>query len=173
MIIKTAGLSDFDSVIAFYHDLIDSMQDAEYRPKWEKDVYPSRQFIYDSIARNELIATVMDGEIAGAMVVNHDCAEAYDKAAWKTDANRDQAAVIHILAVAARHQGRGLAKKMVAYAVDDSRKKGMKAIRLDVLAQNKPAHHLYISAGFAYIGTVQIFYEDTGLTDFMLYEFVL
>ena len=173
MMIREADPADFDHVMAFYYDLIDSMQDAEYRPKWEKDVYPARQFIKDSIAHNALVIAVIDGAIVGAMVVDQNCAESYDQAAWGIDADRDQVAVIHALGIAARWQGRGLAKKMVAYAIDGGRKKGLKAIRLDALPTNIPAHKLYLSMGFAYIGTIQIYYEDTGLTDFFLFEFVL
>ena len=74
------------------------------------------------------------------------------------------------MGIAARWQGRGLAKKMVAHAIDDGRKKGLKAIRLDALPTNIPAHRLYLSMGFTYVGTIQIYYEDTGLTDFYLFE---
>lgn len=49
----------------------------------------------------------------------------------------------------------------------------IKAIRLDVLGGNIPASKLYESMGFKYIETLKLFYEDTGLTDFLLYELVL
>jgi len=173
MTIREAKPAEFDGVMAFYYDLIDAMREAEYHPAWEKDIYPTRQFLYDSIVCGELFIAEIDDAIIGAMVINHDCAQGYDKVAWQIDADRDQVAVIHILAVSARHQGQGLAKEMVAWANESSRRKGMKAIRLDVLLPNKPAHKLYISMGFAYIDTIQLFYEDTGLTDFLLYELVI
>ena len=170
MVIRKAEKAEFDDVIAFYHELIDSMRDAEFRPKWEKDIYPTRQFIYDSIEKEEMHVAVADDGIISAMVVNHDSADGYEKAPWKMQADKNQIAVIHILAVSTRHQRRGAAKEMVAYAIDKSRKNGMKAIRLDVLAENKPAHILYASMGFINIGTIKLYYEDTGLTEFALYE---
>ena len=48
-----------------------------------------------------------------------------------------------------------------------------KAIRLDVLAANVSAQRFYLSRGFEYCGTVKLFYEDTGLTEFLLYEYIL
>ena len=173
MNIRYAKQSEFNDVVSFYYGLIDSMRGAEYRPRWEKDIYPARQFIYDSIERNELYVAVIDGEIISAAVINHDCAEGYEKASWKIDAGGDQIAVIHILAVSSRYQNKGIAKKMVSYIIETSKKNGMKAIRLDVLAANKPAHRLYISMGFICIDTIKLFYEDTGLTEFSLYELVL
>ena len=70
-------------------------------------------------------------------------------------------------------QGQGIAKQMVAFAAQTAGKNRMKAIRLDVLKQNVPAAKLYLSMGFQYIDTVKMFYEDTGLADFQLYELIL
>jgi len=62
---------------------------------------------------------------------------------------------------------------MVEYAIENCKNNGIKAIRLDVLASNRPAQKLYTTMGFICMNTIQLFYEDTGLTDFLLYELVL
>ena len=46
-----------------------------------------------------------------------------------------------------------------------------KAIRLDVLKGNLPAEKLYTGLGFKYLHTLKMFYEDTGWTDYELYEY--
>ena len=170
MIMKAAGLADFDRVMEFYYNLIKDMQNAEFHPGWKEDIYPTRQFIHDAIRQGELYTAVEDNAIIGAMVLNHDRAEEYDKVLWKINADKDQIAFIHALGVSARYQSRGYGKKMVAYAIDISKRKGLKAIRLDVLASNAPAQKLYVSMGFLYRDTLRLFYEDTGLTDFYVYE---
>ena len=38
---------------------------------------------------------------------------------------------------------------------------------------NLPAVRLYESEGFRFVSRVELFYEDTGLTDFLLYEYAL
>ena len=48
-----------------------------------------------------------------------------------------------------------------------------KVIRLDVLAGNVPAEKLYTGLGFKYMDTLRMYYEDTGWTDYELYEYVL
>jgi hypothetical protein len=75
MTIKLADLNDFENVIRFYYDLIVSMQNAEFHLGWEKDIYPTRQFIHDSIAKNELFIAIINENIVGSMVMNHDCAD--------------------------------------------------------------------------------------------------
>jgi ribosomal protein S18 acetylase RimI-like enzyme len=51
--------------------------------------------------------------------------------------------------------------------------KRQKAIRLDVLGSNTPAQKLYANMGFQYRDTIKLFYEDTGMTDYLLYEFTM
>ncbi len=58
-------------------------------------------------------------------------------------------------------------------AYDKGRSEGMKAIRLDVLKGNLPAEKLYSGLGFRYLHTLNMFYEDTGWTDYELYEYTL
>ncbi|MDD5922530.1 MAG: hypothetical protein PUC44_05065 [Eubacteriales bacterium] len=48
-----------------------------------------------------------------------------------------------------------------------------KAVRLDVLAGNVPAEKLYEGLGFKYMDALKMYYEDTGWTDYELYEYVL
>ena len=50
---------------------------------------------------------------------------------------------------------------------------GSQALRLDVLGTNLPAQKLYTAMGFQYRTTLKLFYEDTGTTDYLLYELVL
>ena len=171
--IRKADLNQFEAVMNFYYDLIDSMRNYEYRPLWEKDVYPTRQFIYKSIENNELFIAANDSAIVGSMIMNHISADEYSKAPWKVMAKNDETMIIHALAVLPEGQGAGIGMKMVNYAIKHCKDNNMKAIRLDVLLPNKPAHKLYAKMGFAYIDKIQLFYEDTGLTDFLLYELEL
>lgn len=173
MEIRAAAPEEFEAAMGFYHRLTDAMQASAYRPGWEKDVYPARQYVADAIGAGELHLAYMGAEIVGAMVVDHHGNDGYAGAGWRVDAPEEALLVIHALGVSPRHQGRGLAKSMVAHAIGLGRAGGMRAIRLDVLAANLPAQRLYAGMGFAHVGTVGLFYEDTGLTDFLLYELTL
>lgn len=53
------------------------------------------------------------------------------------------------------------------------RAQGCRALRLDVLGGNVPAERLYTGQGFARRGTVRMFYDDTGWTDYGFYEYLL
>jgi len=146
---------------------------ADYKPGWKKGVYPTEMFIQDSIKNAEMIIGVNDNHLISAMVMNHDYADGYENVKWQVNAKKDEIIVIHALGISSAYQGQGIAKQMVAYAVKNSKDKNLKSIRLDVLGTNLPAQRLYTAMGFRYIDTIKLFYEDTGLTDFLLYELIL
>ena len=47
--IRQADTNEFTSVVAFYHELIDEMETATYKPGWKKGVYPSDNLLQTSI----------------------------------------------------------------------------------------------------------------------------
>lgn len=173
MDIVIATTAQFEEVRAFYHSLIDAMQDSGYQLSWKKDIYPAPDFLKDSITKQELYIGVSNGEIACAMVVNHDCNESYAKFEWPTKAAKDEIMVIHTFGVHPRYFGKGYARQMIHKAIQIAREHQQKALRLDVLKRNVPAATLYQSEGFRYQATVSMFYEDTGWADFKLFEYIL
>ena len=174
MMIRKAASGEYEKVRGFYHSMIDAMAAA---PKvyvaWKKDVYPSPELISGSIEKGEMYLALEGDEIAGAMVLNHDPGEGYAGVARQTEADDAEVMVIHALGVHPEHAGKGYAKALVREAVGIAGRTGMKAIRLDVLHGNLPAERLYTGLGFRSIEKVRMYYEDTGLTEFSLYEYVI
>lgn len=173
LMFRQAAPQEYPRVLDFYYTLIDLMEHAEYHPAWEKGVYPAEDWLQASIAQGELYLLLEGDAILGALVMNHQCTDGYQQVAWGIDAAPEQVSVIHALGTMPTHQGRGLGKRLVQEAIDTARRCGQAAIRLDVLGGNVPAMKLYESMGFVYKQTLQLFYEDTGLTDFLLYELIL
>lgn len=149
------------------------MQGSAYLPGWEKGIYPSDAFLKESLKSGELSALFVDDTIAAAMVLNHKCNEGYFEIDWKVPDDSSNILFVHALGVMPDYQRQGLAKIMVQEAIRAAKAAGQAAIRLDVLNGNIPARKLYESFGFEYRGTVKMFYEDTGWTDYLLYELVL
>ena len=171
--IQQARPHQFPEIWDFYQRLIDGMANSAYLPGWEKGIYPAEDFIRASLDSGELYAAHLGGTLVGAMVINHACTPGYETIPWAVDAKPEEVSVIHILGVSPDVQGKGVAGKMVREAIRLARQAKQKALRLDVLAGNLPAQKLYTAAGFLYMGSIKLFYEDTGLTDFLLYELPL
>ncbi|UUX33115.1 GNAT family N-acetyltransferase [Fundicoccus culcitae] len=173
MELQRVHTNEFTAIQLFYHQLIEMMEGSPYLPGWEKDIYPSDEMLHDALNKHELYAVEINGTYVAAMIMNHDYNEGYKKANWAITAKDNEVTVIHALGILPTHQGQGLAKFLVQEAITRAQQNHQKAIRLDVLASNLPAHKLYTSLGFKLIDTVQMFYEDTGWTDYLLYEYVL
>jgi len=171
--IYPANENQFEMVRKFYHSLTDAMKDSQFKIGWVKDVYPAPDYLRTSIHNGRLYIGLTDHKIAAAMIVDHHYNDSYKKFQWQTTADDSEVLLIHALGVHPDYARRGFAKKMVRKVFEIGKETNMKAIRLDVLGGNIPAEKLYESLGFQYMHTLQMFYEDTGWTDFRLYEYVL
>lgn len=172
--IRAAVSEDYARVREFYDSLIDAMKDAEFKPGWEKGVYPSQAFLLRSIENGELyIGEADDGQIASCMVANHEYNDGYRNVRWSVDAADHELFIIHALGVHPAFSGQGIAKQMVQKMIECARAQQIKTIRLDVLEGNLPAERAYTKLGFVYRETIQMFYEDTGWTNFRLFEFIV
>ena len=173
MNILKAKPNQFQEVREFYFAVIDGIGDADDTVGWKKDIYPAPEFLKDSIENGELYFAKEEGRIVGAMVLNHQSNDEYSKFEWPTQASENEVTVIHALGILPSERGKGYAKQMVSFAIKFARRENQKVIRLDVLKGNKGAKNLYSGMGFKYLHTLPMFYEDTGWTDFELYEYPL
>ena len=171
MKIAAASPDRFQAVREFYHTVIDGVGDSRDSVRWKKDIYPSPDFLKSSLCSGELFTATDDETMIGAMILNHLCNDEYKTFPWPTKAKDSEITVIHALAVHPFFTGKGYGRQMVQYAIDYAREHQQKAIRLDVLKGNLRAEKLYSGMGFRLLHTLPMVYEDTGWTDFQLYEY--
>ena len=169
--IRKAKENDYSNVRDFYYDLIDAMENAEYSPGWKRDIYPTQEFLIESIQNGELFIGEDEENILSCMVVNHRYNDGYKEVKWNIDADDSELLVIHALGVHSKFSGQGIAKKMVQKVIEIAERDHIKVIRLDVLEGNIPAEKAYTKMGFQYLDTIQMFYEDTGWTGYKAYEY--
>lgn len=173
MRIRIARTEEYCLVRDFYYELIDHIEELEYRPGWMKGIYPEDCYLEESISRGELFIGLQGDKIVSAMIVNTEGNESYASGKWLTDCASGEYMVIHALGVIPSYTRKGYAKEMVLYAIRYARETEMKSIRLDVLSGNVSAEKLYVSVGFEETDRIQMYYEDTGWTEFILYEYEL
>ena len=171
--VRVARQNEYETVKNFYYGLIDKMQNSEYHPKWQKGIYPEDEYMRRAVEQGQMYLTECDGRIIGAMIINHNTTDGYERAHWSIKAEKDEVTVIHALGVMPDFGNRGVGKFMVGEVMKIAEQNGQKTVRLDVLAGNLPAEKLYKSMGFSFVERVKLFYEDTGLCSFDLYEYNL
>lgn len=171
MIFRKAEKVDFYKIRSLYWNLIDQDQDDPSFPHWKKGIHPSDEMILDSIDKGDLYVLSDGDEIAACVIANDEKAEGYSDAPWQVDS--DDIIVLHVLAVHPEYRGKGLARRLVENVIEQERKAGKKALRLDVIENNTTAERLYQKLGFRYIQTKTLYYDVVGEMTFKLYELVL
>lgn len=127
--------------------------------------------IQNSIDREELYVLADGGDIAACVIADAEKVDGYSDAPWQIDS--DEVSVLHVLAVHPDHRGKGLAQRLVENVIEQERKVGKKALRLDVIENNTTAEKLYQKLSFQYIQTKTLYYDVVGEMTFKLYELVL
>ena len=171
MIFRKAEKEDFDKIKSLYWTLIDQEQDDPSFPHWKKGIHPSDEMIQDSIDKGDLYVLADGDEIAACVIANDEKVDGYSDAPWQIDS--DEVIVLHVLAVRPNHRGKGLARRLVENVIEQERKAGKKALRLDVIENNTIAEKLYQKLGFQFIQTKTLYYDVVGKMTYKLYERVL
>ena len=160
MIFQKAYINDFERIKSFYWDLIDEMQDQNDVIGWKKGIYPTDEFLQESLLRGELFTLEEDGQL-------------YACTPWSLNCRDDEVLIPYALGVRPAQQGKGVGQRVVEEILQYARVNGKKAVRLDILGQNAVAEKLYTKCGFQFVQAKTMFYEDTGWTEFKMYEFNL
>lgn len=171
--ITRARTEDYGAIWQFYADVCTQQEHDQYSPMWTLGVYPAEEDIRGHLEAGEFYLTSRDGRIAGALVITPHEDPEYAHIPWPTPAADDEVAVIHLLAVHPRMRGKHIGTMLAEGAIALARTMGKRVIHLDVVHQNLAASRIYKQAGFTFVGPFQVFYEDTGLMHFDMYEYVL
>jgi ribosomal protein S18 acetylase RimI-like enzyme len=168
-----ATVQELKAAEELYRNIIAKTADLNQFARWQWNLHPSEEMIEEYMRTGAMYLFMDGGKTAGAMAVTMAQGSDYHGVAWAVPAADDETAVIHILGVAPEYQGRGIGKQMIDQAMELARASGKKALRLDTLASNTPAQHLYQEKGFTYRGKRNLYAGNTGWTDFFFYEYAL
>ena len=171
MRLDVATQNDFDAIIAFYDDVTERTPEMATYARWSKGKHPTVEGIRTYINEGSMYLYRENDAIIGAMAVTMYQGEDYHAIDWSQQVTDNKVAVIHILAVNPDSQGTGIGSEMIREAIRLAHTNGMKAIRLDALASNTPAHKIYNSLGFEHRGQQNLYAENTGWTDFYFFEY--
>lgn len=170
---QKASENDFPAIQKFYWDVIDDIHKNNRNNEnlgWEKGVYPSDSFLSDSIRNAELYMLTGNDTLYACVILNSVYNEGYVGCRWGIDCKPDEVLIPHALAVNPSLQGRGIGKIVVEKILNLAKSQHKKAVRLDVLSVCKAAERLYTSCGFRFVEAKNMFYEDTGWTEYKMFE---
>ena len=143
--VSRAEKADCDEIYALYHSLTDDPYGT-----WN-DEYPSRECVENDLAEN-IVYIMHDatGRIVSSIVDEQDIHEFDNLAPWYVDVTRW--AQLGRLGVAHDAQGHGIARKMLAHAMEQAKARGCEAVRFLVATCNIPAQRSYAKLNYEVCG---------------------
>ena len=158
-----------DLVSDMYSSVVRHLLEHINYPNWSM-AYPCRESVREAIAQGGQYACVENGSVLGAFVLNDNPGGNYEAGDWRVSLRQGEFLVIHTLAVAPSAGRRGIGGYMVDCCIALARRKGYRAIRLDVVPGNVPAQRLYQGKGFTFAGARDLLRGIDEIPLFELYE---
>ena len=156
--IRKAVSTDLPAISAIYEAILDREEQGPVYTNWQRGKYPTVDTARGALDAGTLYVGEDGGVLWGVVNLNGEQLPEYDAIPWSIPAEREQVGVIHTLCIHPAQSGKGLARQMVAFCEEESRRLGKTVIRLDTWEGNLPANRLYPSLGYRYAGTAEFFF---------------
>ncbi len=125
--------------------------------QWDQN-YPNFENIINDIKTETLFTYKLNNELVGIVVLNEMQDPEYAEINWRTPLDSKNL-VIHRLAVAPNHQGKGIARKIMDFAEHFAVQNNYDSIRLDTFSQNMRNQKFYLNRGYKELGSVFLSYK--------------
>ncbi|QNF34757.1 GNAT family N-acetyltransferase [Adhaeribacter swui] len=120
--------------------------------QWQ-DGYPNPAVIQKDIEQGHGFVLIEKDTVVGysAVIINHEPAYAAIEGKWLTNADF---VVVHRVAIAVTHLGKGLAQKILEYVADFTRQNHIYSIKADTNFDNPAMIKVFEKLGYSYCGEV-------------------
>lgn len=159
MSIRPAVAADLDGITAIYDAILDREEAGPAYTNWQRGKYPTVDTARQALEAGTLYVGEEDVFLWGVVNLNGIQLPEYDAILWTFPAERNQVAVIHTLCIHPVRAGRGLARRMVAFCEEETRRQGKAVMRLDTWEGNLPANRMYPVLGYRYAGAAEFFFQ--------------
>lgn len=156
--IRKAVSTDLPAISAIYEAILDREEQGPVYTNWQRGKYPTVDTARGALDAGTLYVGEDGSVLWGVVNLNGEQLPEYDAIPWSIPAEREQVGVIHTLCIHPAQSGKGLARQMVAFCEEESRRLGKTVIRLDTWEGNLPANRLYPSLGYRYAGAAEFFF---------------
>lgn len=152
--IQMASVEDIDVIYNLIKDTAQWIENQDVN-QWE---YIAAGGGYDeikeTITKHETFKIVKNGELAGTFSLNYTQTD-WDIKLWGQ--LNDGAVYLHKLAISRHQIGKGLGRKIIQWAQEYVKSKGIEIFRLDCIADNPKLVNFYTKCGLENLGTAHGF----------------
>ena len=152
MQINNVTNTDIDQIYSFYRIASDYQKAKEKVIVWPDF---NRNMVETEIAEHRQFKMLMNNEVVCIWAITFN-----DEQIWE-ERNRDSAIYIHRIATNPDFRGRNFVSKIVDWAKEYAKEKGIQFIRLDTLGNNTRLIKHYKNAGFDFLGMFDLKNTDS------------
>ncbi|KGL59207.1 MULTISPECIES: GNAT family N-acetyltransferase [unclassified Polaribacter] len=152
MQINNVTITDIDQIYSFYRIASDYQKAKEKVIVWPDF---NRNMVETEIAEHRQFKMLMNNEVVCIWAITFN-----DEQIWE-ERNRDSAIYIHRIATNPDFRGRNFVSKIVDWAKEYAKEKGIQFIRLDTLGNNTRLIKHYKNAGFDFLGMFDLKNTDS------------
>ena len=163
--------AELDDVTEFYDAETAYLEATINYPMWTHGEYPSRKDVTETIANGSQYAAYYGDRVVGAFMIDCDPRGDYTCGDWSVRIPEGEYLVVHALGVDHTMARRGIATEMMRYVLSFAERRGLPAVRLDVVPTNTPARALYEGLGFRFAGIHDLNRGFENIPVFTLYEY--
>ena len=146
---RIAGLNDLDAVLDIVAKTIEVMR-TENNLQWTEE-YPALSHFISDVDEKSLYVYEKDGEVIGFICVNQKEEPAYAGLTWSQD---PPCFVMHRMAVMPSARREGVGRKLIAFAENYAKERGVCYLRTDTFSKNTGMNILFKKCGFKKTGEV-------------------
>lgn len=154
---RKARSDEVTAIMDVIHEAIAAMQSQGIH-QWDQH-YPTSHWIHKDIEKGSGFVVADQTEILAYVCVNEDQPDEYAMIKWEDEDGK--CCVIHRLVVHPKHQGKGIAKFLIAAYEDDARDHGYTSVRLDTFSENPISMRLYPKLGYLRRGEVKFTHRES------------
>ena len=153
--IRKAKYSDIPDCMRIYYGQVDYEKEHGEITGWNKEIYPTEDFVKLGIDRGEYYVLEDDGVVRACAKINHEANEHYGKINWRyKECDYNKILVIHTLGVDVYFRRNGYGKIFMEFYEEKGRESGCTVLRFDTVATNTPAIAFYTSMGYFESGRI-------------------
>lgn len=169
--LKKVKEDEVEEVLNFYNSLIKKMNETINYPDWTIGLYPNQEYLLEKTRNSELFKLVDNNEsLIGATVLNSSTIDDYKNIDWTLKSEPEKILSIHTFAIREDLRGKDLGRKFLKLVEEFAKENGYETIHFDTIVTNTPAIKLYEKANFNNLGIHKLNYEETEVTDFVIFE---
>lgn len=171
--LQKAEDKDFKKIEDFYKFVIDNDENMPTYCRWVYGLHPTDKTLHRYIDEGAMYYSEKNGEILSTVAILPYQEEDYHDCNWKEELKDDEVVALHLFCSNPKYKRTKIGSKTMAEVERIAKEAGKKAVRLDTLESNLAAQAFYPSLGYEKRDVKSWHADNTGVTNFILFEKML